>query len=99
MLEHTYLPADGMEDLLHRPFVDGSLFTTLNRWYCIEVEWVEQETRAIVATGDTAAMLQLAEGAPLLHIYRRYGTNRDGWYLYSSLYCNTDKYAIGARFG
>jgi len=99
MLEHTYLPAAGMEELLRRPFVDGSLFTTLNRRYHIEIDRVEQETRAIPAAEETASLLQRPKGAPLLHIYRRYGTNREEWYVYSSLYCNTDKYSIGARFG
>lgn len=98
MLEYTYLPDIGLENFCDLPLKDNSLFQTLNVQYHIDVKSVQQDVRAIPVDTRKADYLKLNPGDPILHIYRRYGTNRPDFYLYSSLYCNTSKYAIGSYY-
>ncbi len=98
MLEQTYIPNVLTPVLLHLPLVENSLFKTLQYDYNIEVTSVAQDIRAILPDSRVAAHLQLPKNAPVLHIYRKYKTNRPDFFLYSSLYCNTKKYAIGNVF-
>ena len=98
MLEYTYIPNIGLPDFLQHSLVHDSLFETLHVQYDIEIMNVEQDIRAIAAVAETARQLKLSEGSPVLHIYRRYGTSRKGFYLYSSLFCNTTQYALSNSF-
>jgi DNA-binding GntR family transcriptional regulator len=98
MLEQTYLPNLELPGFCARPLVNGSLFDTLGAGYGISVDSVDQDVRAIAADATTAVALRVAAGAPILHLYRRYGTSREGFYVYSSLFCNTERYAIGTTF-
>ncbi len=96
MLEYTYIPNQKLPDFLEHNLVHDSLFETLHVQYDIEIMSVGQDIRAITADAETARQLNLSEGDPMLHIYRRYGTSRKGFYLYSSLYCNTMQYALSS---
>lgn len=98
MLEHTYIPDFGLPRFGEEPFVHDSLFETLNNRYHIEIVNVEQDLRAILSDSETARLLSVSVRDPLLHIFRKYHTNRSGFYIYSALYCNTKKYAIGNVF-
>ena len=98
MLEYTYLPNIEIKNFCDTPFMNDSLFKTLNVHYHIDVNSVQQDVRAIPADKIKADYLKLNPGDPILHIYRRYGTNRLDFCLYSSLFCNTNKYAIGSYF-
>lgn len=98
MLEYTFLPNIKLDRLCEQPFVAGSLFKTLNAVYHIDVTSVQQDVRAIGSDQNTAHYLGLKPSEPVLHIYRRYGTNKQGFFLYSSLYCNTQNYMIGSYF-
>lgn len=95
MLEFTYLPNVGVPDFCQKKWVQGSLFRTLSQYYHLEITDVDQRIRALPADPETATQLDLDAGTPILHIYRKYGTSRPGYYIYSSLYCNTEHYAIG----
>ncbi len=98
MIEHTYLPNTHLEGFLDQPLVNESLFATLRSRYQVEVNNVFQDIRAISAEPEMASMLGTYPSAPLLHIYRRYATSRDTLMIYSSLYCNTDRYFISNEF-
>ena len=98
MLERTYIPNFNLEGLFRKPFIENSLFLTLNRRFQIEIKSVEQDIRAISADEESVNLLQVEPKAPLLQIYRRYYTNQEGLFIYSSLICNTEKYTIGATF-
>lgn len=98
MLEYTFIPHMLSPGLLQLPLVDQSLFKTLQYEYNIEIISVTQDVRALSANPVVAIHLQLREKDPVLHIYRKYKTNRPDFFLYSSLYCNTVKYAIGSVF-
>jgi len=98
MLEYTYVPCLGLDGFLDRPLVKDSLFTTLRTRYQVEVINVSQEIRAISADPEIAGVLETYPSAPLLQVYRRYTTSRESLMIYSSLYCNTDRYFISNEF-
>lgn len=95
MLEHTYLP-DVLPGFLEKEWVRGSLFKTLQVHYQAQVNSVEQYIRATAANDNMVNYLNLEKGMPLLKINRKYGTSKSGFFIYSTLYCNTEKYAIGS---
>lgn len=98
MLEHTYIPDIDLSDFKERTLVNGSLFSTLAISYQIEIIAMDQELRAISADKTISEFLNIEIGEPILHAYRKYGTSKDGFYVYSSLFFNTHDYAIGSYF-
>lgn len=96
MLEHTYLPQLDIPELQLEKLIHDSLFRTLRERHGIMILGLEQDVRAISAGAAEATHLKIHQGSPLLHIYRKYSTNRDGFFVYSSLFCNTEKYAMGS---
>jgi GntR family transcriptional regulator/GntR family frlABCD operon transcriptional regulator len=98
MLEYTYLPCKSLDKFLDNELVGNSLFATLRQRYQIEVNNVYQDIRAKSADAIVAKLLNTFTGAPILHIYRRYFTNMENFRIYSSLYCNTDKFFITNEF-
>jgi len=98
MIETTYIPNLNLPEFCSRPFVKGSLFETLNVNYSIEITRVEQDLRSVPADEDSADLLRIRTGRPLLLIYLRFHTNREHMSVYSSLLCNTEKYSIGNTF-
>jgi GntR family transcriptional regulator/GntR family frlABCD operon transcriptional regulator len=98
MWEHTWLPRTHLVGGQLGHLVDGSLFKTLHLHHHLEMTNVEQLVRALPAAPDAAQWLAMPAGTPLLHIYRRYHTSVANQFIYSSLYCNTTKYAIGSSF-
>jgi DNA-binding GntR family transcriptional regulator len=94
MLEYSYLPNQNLDDFCTRPLLDGSLFKTLNVRYHIDIESFEQDIRAIVADEIIAFHFKIKPLTPLVQIYRRYHTNVPDYYVYSLIYCNTEKYTI-----
>lgn len=98
MLEHTYLPAPGIETLFEQDLLDGSLFKTLRMRYGIDIRNLEQTVRAVGANATQADTFGCEAGTPLLAIERRYITNRPGFFVYSKLYCYTEHFAISNIF-
>lgn len=94
MLEQTYLPAATLSALTTTPFLDGSLFRTLSVQFDVTIQNLEQVIRAVAATPAQAAVFGIRPGEPLLHLERRYLTNRPELFIYSSLYCYTAHYPI-----
>lgn len=95
MLESTYIPNLNLPGFCKSPFVKGSLFETLSINYQIEITKVEQDLRAVSADKDASVLLNVKQGAPLLHIYLRFSTSREHLNIYSSLLCNTSDFSIG----
>lgn len=98
MLEKTYIPNIDLPNFCEKEFVNGSLFETLLIHYNIEIINVDQDIKAILSTKEESDQLKIKKGTPLLHIYRKYSTNRDNFNLYSSLFCNTNDFSIGNFF-
>ena len=96
MIEHTNLPNFQLEALVNTPLIDGSLFRTLFMTFQIDVVGQTQAIRAVAANKETAILLKVKPNTPILHITRRYETSKENYYFYSSIFCNTDKYAISS---
>lgn len=94
IVEETYVPATDSLNLGEEPLLEGSLFKTLYTNYGIDVVDMVQEIRAVTCNQHTATLLDIPKQTPVLHILRRYNTSRSGYYLYSSIHCDTKKFAI-----
>ena len=93
MLEHTFIPAK-FSKLITETLIEGSLFRSLKSWYDLEMISLEQSIRAIEAPAIIAKTLQIKKGKPIIYIERKYITNQGNVFIYSALYCHTDKYAL-----
>lgn len=98
MLEYTYIPNIGLDNFLSVPLVNNSLFQTLRKRYRIDINNVSQDLHAISANEEIASLLDYYPGAPVIHLYRKYTTSKSDLKIYSSLYCNTDKYFLSNEF-
>jgi DNA-binding GntR family transcriptional regulator len=94
ILEHTYVPSRVLPSLLTARWRKGSLFETLAGRYQIRVVMMEQILKAVRADRQTAGPLNVKVNAPLLLISRKYHTNRSDFFIYSTLCCNTERYAV-----
>jgi len=81
-----------------RQFENRSLFQILRDHYHIEIKGGDQRIKAIPATSKISRLLQMKKGEPVLHMERKLETNNPGLFLYSSIFCNTEKYSIFGRF-
>lgn len=98
MLETSFLPASGLDDLLTDGLVDGSLFKTLSVRHGLGIRDLDQTLRALTATPEQARIFGCKRNAPLVYVERRYATTRDQFFVYSQLHCFTEKYALGNPF-
>jgi DNA-binding GntR family transcriptional regulator len=94
MLEYSYLPNHHIDGFCEQTLQDGSLFKTLAVRYQINIMGFEQDIRAIVADESLASLLKIKAMTPIVQIYRRYRTSLADYYVYSLIYCNTEKYTI-----
>lgn len=81
-----------------RSFENKSLFEILRRHYNIEIKGGIQRLRAIPADDRIMDYLKVDKGKPILHLERKLETNRLNFFLYSSLYCNTETHALFGTF-
>ncbi len=94
----SYLANINLPRITARQFENKSLFQILRDIYNIEIKGGEQRIKAIPASLKISSFLQLRKGEPVLHLERKMETNNQGLYLYSSIFCNTEKYSIFGRF-
>ena len=94
----NYIPNINLPRFTSRNLENKSLFDVLRLVYQIEVKGGEQRIKAIMATKKIATYLHLKEGAPVLHLERKFDTNRPAFNLYSSIYCNTNEQSIYGLF-
>jgi DNA-binding GntR family transcriptional regulator len=98
VLERFYIPNIKLDALLVDEFMDGSLLKTLRIKHMIEITNVEQFLKALPASADVAKHLKIAEGQPIVKIFRRHHTYRKQFYFFSTLEIYTEKYAISHLF-
>jgi GntR family transcriptional regulator len=67
-LETCYLSAEDFGDLVHAPLERASLFSTLERDYGVQLAHADEEIDATVADPQTARLMEIAKGVPLLRI-------------------------------
>jgi GntR family transcriptional regulator/GntR family frlABCD operon transcriptional regulator len=81
-----------------RQFENKSLFQILRDNYRVEIKGGDQRIKAIPATAKISRLLKLKKEQPVLHLERKMETSIHGLFLYSSIFCNTEKYSIFGRF-
>jgi DNA-binding GntR family transcriptional regulator len=94
----SYIANINIPRITARQFENKSLFQILRDHYHIEIIAGEQRIKAIPATEKISGYLHLKNGQPVLHLERKMETNNRGLFLYSSIFCNTEKYSIFGRF-
>jgi DNA-binding GntR family transcriptional regulator len=94
----SYIANINIPRITSRQFENRSLFKILRDHYHIEIRGGEQRIKAIPATAKVSRILHLKKGEPVLHLERKMETNNLGLFLYSSIFCNTEKYSIFGRF-
>lgn len=94
----SYIANINLPRITSRQFENKSLFKILRDHYDVEIKGGEQRIKAIPASGRISRLLKLKPGEPVLHLERKMGTNNPALFLYSSIYCNTEKYSIFGRF-
>lgn len=94
----TMMPNINLRRFISRNLENKSLFNILRTMYDIEITGGEQRLMAILADNKIQEYLNVKEGHPILHINRKLETSREGFFLYSQVYCNSEKYAIFGTF-
>ncbi|NMC40427.1 MAG: GntR family transcriptional regulator, partial [Bacteroidales bacterium] len=94
----SYIPDINLPGFTSRKFKDRSLFKILREFYNVEIKGGEQRIRAIPSTEKISRFLKIKVGDPVLHLERKMETNAPGLFVYSSIYCNTEKYSIFGTF-
>lgn len=92
--EKLLIPNCHMEGFCALDLNDISLYGLLCSRYNISIKSSEQKIWAIGADQQIAGLLQLNEGTPIVRLERRLETNRVDFYIYSSLWANTDNYML-----
>lgn len=98
LYEKTFLPNFNLTELTTISFENNSLFDTLRSYFQIEIIGGEQKIWAIPADKQIGEFLKVKLGSPILHLERKIATNRLDFYIYSSLYCNTESYFLQGSF-
>ena len=94
----SYIANINLPRITSRQFENRSLFQVLRDKYQVEIKGGEQRIKAIPASSKISRFLKIKKGEPVLHMERKMETNVAGLYLYSSIYCNTEKYSIYGTF-
>ena len=94
----SYIGNINLPRITARRFENRSLFRILREHYRVEIKGGEQRIKAIPASAKISRFLKLRKNQPVLHLERKMETNVQGLYLYSSIFCNTEKYSIFGRF-
>jgi GntR family transcriptional regulator/GntR family frlABCD operon transcriptional regulator len=94
----SFIPNINLPRITSRQFENRSLFQILRDHYHVEIKGGEQRIKAIPASGKISRFLRIKTGEPVLHLERKMETNITGLFVYSSIYCNTEKYSIYGTF-
>lgn len=94
MHEKNWLSATALPGFTKKEFTEGSFFKTLSQKYFIEITGSTQELRAEFAGKKNAALLNVKEKTPVLHISIKFSTSTPKLNIYSELYCNTTNYPV-----
>jgi DNA-binding GntR family transcriptional regulator len=98
LFEITYMANINLPSFTLKNLENKSLFDTLRKDYAIEATGGDQKIWSIPADKNISEKLSINLNAPVLHLKRRILTNRIGFYIYSSLYCNTTQYFLQGTF-
>jgi len=94
----NFIPNINFPRFTSRTFENKSLFDILRKYYQVEIKGGEQKIKAIHANDIIADFLSVKIGHPVLHLERKFDTNRPDLSIYSSIYCNTEEQAVYGLF-
>lgn len=94
----NFIPNINLPRFTSRNFENRSLFEILRRVYRVEIKGGAQNIKAINADNNVCTWLEIKPEDPVLHMERKFVTNRKELNIYSSIYCNTKFYAIYGTF-
>lgn len=98
LLDITMMPNNGIPRFTSIDMEDQSLFDLLRTRYQINVTGGEQQLFAISADRHLREHLKVRQGYPVLQLNRRIETSRDGFRIYSRIFCVTGKYGLSGTF-
>ncbi len=98
LLDITMLPNVGIPDFTEIDMEDRSLFEILRSQYGISVTGGNQQLLAIGADRQLSTLLRTRPGHPMLQLNRRIETDREGFSIYSRIFCVTGKYVLSGTF-
>ncbi|MGQ1786056.1 MULTISPECIES: GntR family transcriptional regulator [unclassified Saccharicrinis] len=94
----TLVPNINTPRFASRNFENRSLFEIMRTAYQIEVTGGEQKLLAITADDKLQEYFKLKPGHPILRLDRKMETNKEGFFFYSQVYCNTADYGLYGTF-
>lgn len=98
LLDLTMMPNTGIPRFTSLDMEDSSLFDVLRTRYQITVTGGEQRLFAIGADRHLRDHLRVRQGSPVLQLNRRIETDREGFNIYSRIFCVTGKYGLSGTF-
>ncbi|WP_282035717.1 GntR family transcriptional regulator [Saccharicrinis aurantiacus] len=94
----TLVPNINIPRFAGRNFENRSLFDIMRTVYQIEVIGGEQKLMAINADEKLQEFFNLQSTQPILRLDRRMETNKDGFFFFSQVFCNTADYGLYGTF-
>ncbi len=94
----TYLPNINLPRFTSRNLEVASLYNILREQYDIEVTGGSQFIKSIPAKKKIRKHLKVPKLHPVLNLERKLNTNRPDFFVYSILYCNTEKHRLYGEF-
>ena len=94
----TMIPNVNLPRFSNRNFENKSLFDILRRNYQVEVKGGEQKISAIKADKRLQQFFTVEAGHPVVQLDRKIETNRNGFYIYSQVFCNTAESGLYGTF-
>lgn len=94
----TMIPNINFPRFTGRNMENKSLFDILRKNYHLEVKGGEQRILAIPADERLQKYFEVPAGHPVVQLNRKIETNREGIYIYSQVFCNTDEFVLSGCF-
>ena len=94
----NHIPNIGLLRFTSRTLQNKSLFEELRKNYQVEIIGGEQKLKAVKPTETIRNLLRLKKGEPVLYIERKLHTNKEGFYVYSTIYFNSGNHSIFGSF-
>ena len=94
----SYIANINLPRFCSRTFENKSLFEILRKSYSVEIKGGEQRLKAISAQGSIIDLLKVKKGKPILYLERKLETSRPNFFVYSTLFCNTETHSLYGAF-
>ncbi len=94
----TYIPNINLPRFTSYKLDDISLFDTLREHFQLQVKGGKQHFKAVLPDNKMQEQLRIDSQQPIIHLQRKFSTNRLNFNFYSELYCNTELYALSGMF-